>query len=87
MLRGQPSFSSSKKMKELPQRGLRILRIFLITDPNSRGQSHFESRRGRLSHTRKVPPDDGLESWDENLGGERSYGKLEFLGDVQGKQI
>lgn len=63
------------------------MRIFLITDPNSRGQSHFERRSGRLSHTRKVPPDDGLESWDENLGGERSYGELEFLGGVQGKQI
>ena len=77
----------ARRWRELPQRGLRMSRIFWITDPNSRGQGHFESRSGRLSHIRKVLPDDGLESWDENLGDERSYGKLEFLGGVQGKQI
>lgn len=53
----------------------------MITDPNSRGQSHFESRSGRLNHIRKVSPEERLESCgDENLGNERCYGKLDFLG-------
>lgn len=51
----------------------------MISDPDSR--EAVMSSSGRLSHIRKVCPDDRLESCgNENPSDEESHGKLEFLG-------
>lgn len=56
------------------------MEILLITYMNSGGQSHFESRSGKLSQMRKVSPADRLESCgDENLGNEGRQERLGFL--------
>lgn len=79
--RGQPSFSYSKKMKSTFTEKVKNVKDFFFWLVTQIPEGSYESSSGRLSHIRKVCPDDRLESCgNENPSDERSHGKLEFLG-------